>query len=418
MKRRVAVFLIGLIVISAGLRFLWLRHVPDRAARLIAGRKFADAQKLLKTYLFWYRTDWQARLLLAEAHGLDDDSSTSVADALEQLSFIPNSVPEAADARFREGQLQFLIRHRPAAAERLLRQSLRMRPNSLPANLLLWKLLDVTGRQPETAPFFWKAYEQSDAKEQPYRLREWYLSEFSPGSASMDLDRRWGILGDQEPPTQSSEFRRLEMFMRDEPDAALGYASAAMWCIRNRDLERAVQLLADAAKLPDAWQEPQFVAATIALALEQGQFPTAEEALSRWPEPQTGYEFFKLQGTILDEVKRDIPAAVEAYRSAIQADTGDAEWTTQNRLAHCLRKKGEDSAAKIVQKQAKIVEELMEPDVQRKIREGLVNVQDPRGLRPILELYQALGRQREVDAWKKVISALRETHAVDPLAGN
>lgn len=417
MKRRLVIILIGVLLVSAGLRSLWLRQAPDRAARLIAGRKLADAQKLLKSYLFWYPADSQARLLLAEAHGLDDDSSTSVSDALEQLSWIPNSAPEGADARFREGQLLFLIRHRPAAAERILRESLRLRPNSLPATLLLWKLLDVTGRQAEAAPFFWKAYELSDANEQPYRLREWYLSEFSPGSASLELDRRWGILGERELPTQASEFRRLEMFIRDEPDAPLGYALAALWSVRNRDLERASSLLADGVKLPEAWNEPQFVAATIALALEQGQFTAAEIALNRWPEPRAGYEFFKFQGTILDEVKRDIPAAVTAYRSAIQADTGDAEWTTQNRLAHCLRKSGDAAEAERIQKQAKIVEELMEPGVHRKIREGLVSFQDPRGLRPILELYQALGRKREVEAWKKVLSTLHETHAIHPTQG-
>ncbi len=413
MKRRryftISIVLAGLLLLAVGGRLLWLRQVPDRAARLVAGRKLADAQQLLGTYLFWYGADSRARLLLAEAYALDDTSDSAVDDALSHLQRIPDTAAEAAEARFREGQLQFLLQHRPSAAERLLRESLRLRPDFLPANMLLWKLLDVTGRQPQAGELFWRIYDLSPAADRPYRLREAYLSEFSPGSASAELDRNWGVLGEDEMPNSASEFRRYEMFMKDEPQAALGYAAAILWCVQNHKIEQAAEFLATAEKLPGAAQEPLLSAATIALALDQGQFTSAAEALDRWPEPRAGYEFFKYQGTILDEVRQDIPAAVAAYRAAVDAETGDAEWTTQNRLAHCFRKLNDHASADKVQKQAKVVEHLMERQVHQRIRNGLVNLEDPRGLQPVLELYQALGRRRAIEAWQSVINALLST---------
>lgn len=406
MKRRHYVFLLALLLlIAAGGRVIWLRQLPDRAVRLIAGRKLADAQRLLKTYLSSHPADSRVRLLLAEAYALDDNSETAVADALAQLQLIPAPAAEAADARFREGQLQFLLLHHPAAAERLLRESVRLKPEFLPAQTLLWKLLEVTGRQPQAAEQFWHVYELNPESERASRLREAYLSEFSPGSASAELDRNWGVLGPEELPNSDSELRRFEMFIKDEPEASLGYAAAVLWCVQNHKIEQAAEFLARAKKLADAAQTPLMSAAAISVALEQGQFSAAAELLDQWPEPRAGYDFFKYQGTILDEVRRDIPAAVTAYRAAIQAETGDAEWTTQNRLVHCLHKLGDHAAAEALQKQAKIVEELMEAPVHQRIRNGLINLRDPRGLQPVLELYQALGRQRAVTAWQAVMGA-------------
>lgn len=406
MKRRVVIILLGLLMlsmISAGAGFFWLQRLPNQAQRLIAGRKFSEARQVLQTYLTWYRTDSRARLLLAEAYALDDTLPSSADDALAQLEQISNLVPESADARFREGQLRFLIQHRPAAAERLLRVSLRLRPDFLPANILMWKLLDVTGRQPEAAALFWKVHQLSPLADRPVRLREAYLSEFSPGAASAELDRNWGILGPDELPSPASEYRRYEMFMQAEPHEVLGYSAAMLWCIRHNKIEQASQLLAVALKSEDYTREHLFYAAMTSLMLEKGLFAEAEKVFNAWPHPHEGYEFFKYQGTILDEVQHDISGAVTAYRAAIQAETGDAEWTTQNRLAHCLHKLGEHAAAETVQKQAKIVEQLMEPKVHQRIRDGLVDLQNPAGLQPVLELYQALGRERMVDAWKQVL---------------
>lgn len=413
MKRRIALILTCLLLAAVGWRLLWLRGIPDQAARLIAGRKLAEARNLLNTYLTWHRTDSRARLLLAEALGLDDTSPKAVHDSLKQLGQIPDSAPEGAVARFRQGQLQFLIQHRPAAGEKLLRHSLRLNPDFLPAHTLLWKLLEATGRQSVSAPVFWKVYDLSNPADRPLRLREWYLSEFSPGSANAELDRNWGVLAEGELPNSAAELRRYELFIRDEPESALGHAAAAMWCVGNRELEPAERFLSAADKLPTAWSEPLFVAGVIALRLEQGRFDEAAAALDRWPQPRADYDYFKFQGTILDEVRRDIPAAVRAYQAALAADTGDAEWTTQNRLAHCLQKLGKPDHAATVQKQAKIVEQFMESPVHRRIRTGLVNLRDPQGLQPILELYEGLGRQREVRAWKKVIAALQPTRSDD-----
>ena len=40
--------------------------------------------------------------------------------------------------------------------------------------------------------------------------------------------------------------------------------------------------------------------------------------------------------------------------------------------------------------------------------------EDPRGLQPVLDLYQVLGRQRAVEAWKNVLDALRTTRVRRP----
>ncbi len=410
MKRRICIILLSLLAFAVGGGYLWLRRLPDQAARMIAGRKLGAARRALKTYLSVFSRDDRARLLLAEAYVLDDSLPSAAEEALAQLGQISNLSPEVAEARFREGQLRFLILHQPAAGEKLLRHSLRVRPDFLPANMLMWRLLEVTGRQSLAEVQFWKVYQLSAPADRPLRLREAYLGEFSPGAASAELDRNWGLLGPDELPGPDSEYRRYEMFMKDEPQAILGYSAAMLWCLRHAKVGQAEKLLSVAFELPDAETQPLYFEALISLFLEKGLFPDAQKAFGVWPHPHAGYEFFKYQGTILDEVQHDIPAAVTAYRTAIKLPTGDAEWTTQNRLAHCLHKLGEHAAAETVQQQAKIVEQLMEPKVHQRIRNGLANLQDPVGLQPVLDLYQALGRERAVDAWKQVIEELQYAH--------
>lgn len=408
MKRVLLLVITVALVTAVGLQVFWLRQVPEQATRLIAARRLKEAQQELENYLRWFSSDAKARLLLAEAYGRDE-SKTAPGNALHHLHLISSESDVGADARFREGQLQFLLRHRPATAERLLRESIKLDPDKPDTNLLLWRLLSVTGRHPMSAQFFWKAYNFTVPDKRGLLLRDWYLSEFSPGAGNAELDRHWGILGETEPPTPETELHRYQLFMKDEPESVLGYAAAAQYCIRNRELELAADSLTKGSQLSDAATEPLYFAATIGLALEQGEFDKAVELLKRWPEPREGYEFFRDQGTILDEVQKDYPAAIQAYRAAIHAETGDAEWTTQNRLAHCLRKVGKNEEAAAVLRQAKVAELLMEPGVHQPIREALAGLNSSRGLQSLLDLYQALGRRREVDGWRYVITQSAKT---------
>lgn len=413
MKRVLLLVIIVALVTAVGLQVFRLRQVPEQATRLIAARKLKEAQQQLETYLRWFSSDAKARLLLAESYARDE-SPTATTDALHHLHLISSASEIGAEARFREGQLQLLLRHRPATAERLLREAIKLQPDKPEANLLLWRLLSVTGRHPQSAQFFWKAYKVSLPEKRGLLLRDWYLSEFSPGAGNAELDRHWEVLGEKESPSPETELHRYELFMKDESDSVLGYAAAAQYYVRNRELELAAEYLAKGSQLADAATEPLYFAAAIGLALEQGEFDRAVELLKLWPEPREGYEFFRDQGTILDEVQKDYPAAIKAYRAAIQAETGDAEWTTQNRLAHCLRKVGKNEEAAAVLRQAKVAERLMEPGVHQPIREALAGLDNSRGLQPVVDLYQALGRRREVAGWKYLMieSAKKSGQAV------
>lgn len=403
----------------AGGGALYIRRDYAAAERLLARGDIKAAQKRLRRYLRVYRSDDRARLLLAHAIVSDDDRPVEVVarEALVPLDQIDDSSPQGAEARTRAGRLKFLLLLRPGEAERLFRRAIELSPDDLDAHLMLWNLLNVTGRFHLSQPIFWRTYELSSQANKPLLLRDWYLSEFGRGTAFAELDRKLGVLSEKEKPSLVSEFERLRQIRAEEPDWPVGQAALARLLMHegNKELARDVMKQTQATHLAE--QDPFFLATEIELAMDNGEFDRAGELLERWPEPRDGYEYWLWRGTYAEEALHDEQAAIAAYDKALSSPLGDTDWQLMVREAHCLLLAGHAEQARLKREAAAKLEKLMEREIHQRLRHVLSDLQNPEFIREIIAFYRDLGRPREISEWTahldRITGVDRETPVPD-----
>lgn len=400
--------------LMAGGGALYIRRDLAAAERLLARGEHLQATKRLRRYLQLYRGDDRARLLLAEATVANDDrpAEDAARDALAQLNRISDSSPRAAEARTRAGRLLFLILLRPGEAERLFRRAIELAPDALDPQLMLWNLLNVTGRFHLTYPVFWRLYDLTAENDKPFRLRDWYLSEFGRGSAFAELDRKIGVLARQDKPSLISEYDRLRHIRAAEPDWPAGMAALARLLRGEGQKDVACEVLQSAG--PEAERDPFFLATRIELAMDAGEFDEASALFDRWPEPHDGYEYWMWRGTIADEVRRDDAEAIVSYEKALHAPLGDTDWQLMNRLAHCLLRAGRAADAAVTRERASQREKLMERELHQELRKAFVDLRQPRSIREIIDFYRRLGRDREVAEWNLWLSRISDGDSALP----
>jgi tetratricopeptide (TPR) repeat protein len=412
-----------LLLVSAGLLLtIWLGLLLFRAQRgLITGTELVEqglwgqARPALRRYLWLHPSDASARLLLAEALVRDDllEPEGAVQEALDQLARVPDTAPNAATVRTKEGRLLLLILHQPDRAERALRRALACDPDNGEAAYLLWKLLELSGRFESSEPVFWVVHDQAPPEQKAERLRQWYMSQFFPLAVNPDLEREMGLLGDEESPTVATELRRYRRFQEAEPDRPLPYVCEAYWLQREGDPSAALDLLDEThKKLDTADSDPFFLMTLIAVLIDLGEYQRAEGALEKWPPPFEGYDYWKWRAIIEDEFRGNGSAALAAYDKALGVWPGPVDWRLRNRKAGCLRRLGDQQAAGQEQARAKKIETLMETEVHRRVRLALGQLDAPVMLETVIEFYDQLGREREAQAWSDVVRRLRESAAL------
>src|SRR5579872_736547 len=335
------------------------------AAQLMRREVWPQARAELFRYLRLHPADAQSRLMLAEAFVRDDSlhGDESAGLAVDQLQRIPDTSELGAKARMQEGRLRFLILNQPTRAEKLLRHSLELDSDSFDANYLLWKLLDVTGRMHLTREFFWKAYELGPEAERPLRMREWYHTEFSPAAGNMPLDEKMGFTNPQDDSYLITEFRRLQQFRVAEPDSPIAAAALSRLFLRRGIRAKAQEFLESAQSIEGAFDDPYYVPSWIALLIDLGEFDRAEELFRRWPGERSGYEYWKWEGIICDEVRHDDKGAVAAFDKVAGIWPGELDWQLLYRKAHCLVRMKADREAAQARSQALLIERMMEPEV-------------------------------------------------------
>jgi tetratricopeptide (TPR) repeat protein len=376
------------------------------AEALLAGGSYGRARARLNRYLWLHPRDPHAHLLMAEALIRDDSlpADHSVGAAIGHLQCIPDESSQGAEARIREARLEFLIRKRPVRAERLLRRAIEQEPGSFEAHAMLWKVFDLTGRADLTEPIFWRCYELAPAHKRGALLRDWYLSQFAPGSASEPLDRRMGFVGPGEEWSRFVELRRLIEFRNTEPAAPQAHAAIAQWfLLRQNDAEQAIEAFraATAAELP--FGEPLYVARLTEACLHLGWHEHAAESFAQWSAPRDGYYYWKTRGMVDEEVHHDFPSAVEAYGRAILVWPGECDWSTRFRLANCLMRLGKETQAAEVRARALTLQPLMEPSLHQHLREVLTEFDRAGSLEDLARFYENLGRLGEADCWRREI---------------
>ena len=89
-----------------------------------------------------------------------------------------------------------------------------------PDAALIGLALDIEiGRHQLTEPIFWKVFELCPPAERYVRMREWFLSEFSPGTSAAPLDEKIGVVDEKEHSGLIAEYRRLQRYCVTEPDS-------------------------------------------------------------------------------------------------------------------------------------------------------------------------------------------------------
>ncbi len=385
------------------------------AQELLAHQLWPQARERLASYLWLHPRDGMAQLLMAEAFARDDalPADEAAHQAIDCLARIPDSSPLAAEARLRQGGLNFLILQKPGCAEQLVRRSIEL-GGGLPAYQLLWTLLNFTGRSDDTEEIFWHVYELSSDDQRPLVLRDWYMHQFFPGSANEPLDRRMGVLAGNESPTRMSESRRFLRFREREPEAAVNHIVVAQWLQEERDPEFAGRLLDAVAKeFPAAKSDPFFVSVNVATQLDLGQFDRAQASFRQWPENDRGHAYWKWRAIILDDVEGQHAAALEAYDRALQLWPGPADWRLRHRQAGCLARlrRAEESAAMV--ERIERLKALNAVEAHEGLRAALGSLQDAEQLAVVPDFYRQLGRNREAECWDKHIQRL-QARAIKP----
>ena len=374
------------------------------AEKMMKRSAWRQARRALRRYLWLQPHDAAAHLKMAEALIRDNrlTQEESVFPAIKHLQEIDDSSPLGAVARTQEGRLTFLILHQPSRAERLFRRAIELDSDARDASYFMWKLLSMTERWYLCAPYFWKVYEQTPDRDKAVLLREWYLTEFSPGTANALLNRNMGFLT----AGAETDLRRLSEFHRQEPDSPTNVSALARWYLRKRNFKQALELLETGSRPEGVFADRFFVATLVEALVETGHLDRAETVFDRWPEPHTGYEFWKWQGIIDDEIHRDDANAIAAYQKALDTWAGRMDWPTRHRMAHCFSRMGKRQRADQERKFANAVEKLMEPDVHKKLRIALAQLNRADQIRHIVRFYRKLHRNREARCWEQVIEQL------------
>ena len=404
-----------LLLIAGGAWLTWevvrAQRGRAQAVRFMSREAWPQARVELQRYLRLHPSDAKARLMLAESYARDESSGDvrNVELAIVQLQRVPDDSPQGAKARAHEGRMRFLILDQPMQAERLFRRAIELAPDGFDAHFMLWKLLDMTGRHQLTEPIFWRVLELCPVPERPLRMREWYLSEFSPGMSTAPLDEKMGVADETERSGLVAEFRRLQRFRVAEPDSPVATAALARLFLRQGVRAQAQEFLESAQLLEGAFDNPYYVAAWIALLMDLGEFDRVGELFDRWPGSRTGFEYWKWEGIICDEIRHDDACASTALDRATEAWPGTLDWQLMYRKAHCLARSGSHRQAEEVRAQAHAIEQLMEKSVQARVRKAMSQLNDPQQIAVIVDYYQKLNRPREAEFWKNHSQEIERT---------
>ena len=383
---------------------LMLNWQISRARELAEDQQWKEARVILGRYLSFRPRDAEARILMSQC--LISDNSLTIqnvaTEVLNCLAAIPNSSPKSATARMIEGRVFLLLLLQPDHAELKFRLALQLDPTRVDARALLWKVYELTLRWHLSDEHFWQIYEHTQATERANLLRDWYLSEFHPGSAIADLDRKLGILRSDEEPSAHVERRRYETFIAAEPDSPLGYACLARWFHQSGVVANGLEAIKRAEQIAGGSENPFVIATHVAISFELGEFDDAQERFRHWPENEKGYEYWKTKGLIDDQILRENEQARDAYTEALATAPGQSDWITRHRLAQIFMRLNQKEEAAIMRNRSKELELQMEPGIHQPLREALSHPDSMETQERMALFYDRISRPRESSAWRKL----------------
>ena len=370
-----------------------------RGQQAAAKGHWSRARNHLSRYLQWHPDDSAAHLLTAEALVRDNTRSgqDSVNQAIEHLMQIKEDSPLAATARLQQARLSLLILQRPAAAERLLREALDLNPDSLDANILMWKLMDVTGRHIVSRQYFWRAYEVSPASGRPPLLRDWFLAEFFPETANTSFHNATGARAVGELPASLSLLVRLR---ESEREAHFVHAALAAYYLERGQPKSSLELLKESPDLTKAMKDPFFVSVLLESLVDLGENEKATICFEQFPEPHSDYLYWRSKAMFHHYVTEDATAAVHAYEEALTKWPAKFDWGLMTKLSESLRKVGRSDDAESVQERVKqLTTRILTEEKTSQLRDKLRGLNDPAVAGELCDIYTEFGLMKEANAW-------------------
>lgn len=384
-----------------------------RGQKAVDGRKWKQSQEILSEYLQQNPQDSAAHLLIAESliknpmGGRDD-----VDRAIGHLRQVTDSSPEAAQARLQEARLTFLILRKPGQAERLLQQSLNLEPDSLETTLLMWRLLDATGRHIISREYFWKAYALTDEAGQPSLLREWFLAEFYPETANAEVHQRLGAVAK---PTIPASLNTWVRFRESEPEANFLHAAIAAYYLERGKPQSSLELLKESPNLSKAMDDPFFVAVMFKSLVNLGELEKARACFERFPEPRTDYLYWSSKGVFDHQVEGDAQSGIKSYKRALDKWPAKYDWSLMTKLSDALRKTGQiDEASAFQERVQHITTRILTKANIGQLHDKLQDLHDPIVAKEVSDLYTELGLKEEAAAWSRHQKKLLSSNAVAP----
>jgi thioredoxin-like negative regulator of GroEL len=403
---------LGLATLAVGVLWVAASRGLATAEGLARHGLWEDVHAPITRYLWLFPDDPRANLLAAEALVKDDSLPLvkRITESLGCLARIPDDSSGAVAARIAEARVKLFLRYEPIAASRSLERAIQLDPSALELRLLLWKLLELTGRAEEAEDTFWASYELSPDAEKPRRLREWYVSQFFPLTSTAEIDRLMGFRTTASEAGTAVEMKRFQRFRLAEPAEPVPHAALAEFFLRENEPELAFEVLDEAAgQIPQVQQTNPFILGVVVeTLLELGETEPARETFERWPQPASGRRYALVKGRVLQEAAEDAGAAAEAYREALSTWPGEIDWRTMNRLAGCLARVGDTEGAAAERQLVQQVQDRIPQDRLQALLDGLGTPDDPLVADAMADFYREIGRPREADAWAGVASIARE----------
>ena len=391
-----------LLVMIAATFFWWRDSIQQdlkKATQAAARGSWELVVNHLNRYLRYHPDDADSQLLIAEAYIRSDDGEyrENVRRAVFHLQQVKANSELAARARLQEGRLSLLLLKEPGTAERLIKESLRLQSDSLEANLLMWQLLDVTGRHVLSDPYFWQAFELSSPSQRGILLGDWFLSEFYPEQLHAELFRQMGVTAVGKIP---ASVNLLVHFREAEPDAHFLHAALANYYHDLGNLAGTMDLLKESPDVPAAMTDPFFVSVLLEALIDLGEFKKAEDCFKEFPLPHEGYLYWRSESMYLDFVQHDSAASVQSLRKALATPPGKFDWGLMTRLSVCLQKTGAIEESDQIQKRIDtLTREVLTVEDTSLLRNLLRDIRQSGVAEKFAHFYGKFGLEREVSAW-------------------
>lgn len=387
----------------------WLNEQLLLAQRSVTRNDWSQAVDILDRYLRYRPNDTDARLLMAEAcvSSASGERSKNLQRAVFHLHQIGDESPSASRARLQEARVSLLLQKKTQTAERLLKESLRLNKASVEANLLMWQLLDVTGRHVYSDLYFWNAYELAPANQRGGLLRDWFLSEFYPDLLYSEMYRQMGITAVGKIP---ASVNLMVQFREVEPSASFLHAAIAGHFHGAGNLKGAIDLLNECPDVAAAVSDPFFVSVLFETMIDLGEFSKAKDCFKEFPAPHEGYLFWRSEGMYFDYVLNDSSHAVESYRKALETFPAKFDWGLMTRLSVCLKKTGRITEGEQVQSRVEyLTRQVLTLEHTSLLRNLLQKTMQPEDAARFVDFYRNFGLEREVSAWTTYKEELEKT---------